>query len=55
MVTAMARGEVWWVEDPASGRRPFLILTRDAAIPVLRNIVAVPATAGSGACRPRWC
>ena len=44
MVTAMARGEVWWVEDPASGRRPYLILTRDAAIPLLRNIVAVPAT-----------
>ncbi len=38
------RGEVWWVEDPATGRRPFMILTRQSAIPVLRNVVAVPAT-----------
>jgi mRNA interferase MazF len=38
------RGEVWWAEDPASGRRPHLILTRDAAIPVLAGVIAVPAT-----------
>ena len=29
----MNRGEVWWVEHPIQGRRPFLILTRQAAIP----------------------
>jgi mRNA interferase MazF len=34
------RREVWWYEDPRAGRRPFLILTREAAIPV----IAVPAT-----------
>ena len=44
MVTTVGRGEVWWVEDPTVGRRPYLVLTRDAAIPVLRNIVGVPAT-----------
>lgn len=40
----MTRGEVWWVEDPGAGRRPHLVLTRDAAIPVLNNLLAVPAT-----------
>lgn len=38
------RGEVWWYEHPRSGRRPFLILTRDEAIPVLQQVLAVPAT-----------
>ena len=40
----MNRGEVWWVERPEVGRRPHLILTRDAAIPVLGSLLAVPAT-----------
>ncbi|MDQ6725369.1 MAG: type II toxin-antitoxin system PemK/MazF family toxin [Actinomycetota bacterium] len=40
----VARGEVWWYEDPRAGRRPFLILTRDEAIPVLNQLLAVPAT-----------
>ena len=35
---------MWWGEDPDAGRRPFLILTREAAIPVLQRVVAVPAT-----------
>lgn len=38
------RGEVWWYEHPRAGRRPFLILTRSEAIPVLTQILAVPAT-----------
>ncbi|HZI92435.1 MAG TPA: type II toxin-antitoxin system PemK/MazF family toxin [Thermoleophilaceae bacterium] len=40
----MSRGEVWWYDHPRAGRRPFLILTRDEAIPVLTQILAVPAT-----------
>lgn len=32
------------VEHPDSGRRPHLVLTREAAIPVLRLVLAVPAT-----------
>ena len=40
----VARGEVWWYEDPRASRRPFLILTRDEAIPVLNQVLAVPAT-----------
>lgn len=39
-----ARGEVWWFEDPDLGRRPGLVLTRDAAIPVLRWVLVAPVT-----------
>lgn len=38
------RGEVWWYEPLHEKRRPFLILTRSAAIPVLNQLIAVPAT-----------
>lgn len=38
------RGEVWWAKHPDAGRRPFLILTRQAALPVLSRVLAVPAT-----------
>jgi mRNA interferase MazF len=38
------RGEVWWVEAPDSGRRPHLVLTRDAAIDPLTRVLGVPAT-----------
>jgi mRNA interferase MazF len=40
----VSRGEVWWYEHPAAGRRPYLILTREEAIPVLNRVLAVPAT-----------
>ena len=30
----MNRGEVWWAEHPDTGKRPFFVLTREAAIPV---------------------
>jgi mRNA interferase MazF len=38
------RGEVWWAEHPDAGRRPYLILTRQAALPVLARVLAVAAT-----------
>ena len=38
------RGEVWWIEVPEAGRRPALVLTRPAAIPVLNRLLVVPAT-----------
>ena len=40
----MNRGEVWWVERPEGKRRPFLILTRDRALAVVNEVIAVPAT-----------
>lgn len=40
----MNRGEVWWVERPEAGRRPHLILTRDAGVRLLTTLLAVPAT-----------
>lgn len=40
----MNRGEVWWADLPVHGRRPVLILTRQAAIPLLTRLVVVPAT-----------
>jgi mRNA interferase MazF len=38
------RGEVWWGEIEDLGRRPFLIMTRSAAIPMLNGVLAVPVT-----------
>ena len=43
-MTAPRRGEVWWAELEEVGRRPFLVMTRDAAIPVLRTVLAAPVT-----------
>lgn len=38
------RGEVWWGEIEGVGRRPFLVMTRTAAIPVLNSVLAAPVT-----------
>ena len=38
------RGEVWWAEAAEAGRRPFLVLTRTWAIPVLHSVLAAPLT-----------
>ena len=40
----VARAEVWWHEQPAEGRRPYLILQRNATIPVLNQLIAAPTT-----------
>ncbi len=40
----IARGEIWWGELPDVGRRPFLVMTRNAAIPVLQAVLAAPIT-----------
>jgi mRNA interferase MazF len=45
VVTALpARGEVWWCELPEIGRRPVVVLSRDAAIPRLRRALIGPCT-----------
>ncbi len=38
------RGEVWWCEPPDIGRRPVVVLSRDAAIPRLRRALIAPCT-----------
>ena len=38
------RGEVWWGEAPDQKGRPYLVLTRDEAIGVLRTILVAPVT-----------
>ncbi len=38
------RGEVWWAEIAEVGRRPFLVMTRTAAVPVLHSVLAAPVT-----------
>ena len=39
-----ARGELWWCEVPEIGRRPVVVLSRDAAIPRLRRALVAPCT-----------
>ena len=39
-----ARGEVWWCELPEIGRRPVVVLSRNAAIPRLRRALVAPCT-----------
>jgi mRNA interferase MazF len=39
-----ARGEVWWCELIEVGRRPVVVLSRDAAIPRLRRAIVAPCT-----------
>ena len=39
-----ARGEVWWCELAPVGRRPVVVLSRDAAIPRLRRTLIGPCT-----------
>jgi mRNA interferase MazF len=38
------RGEVWWCEFPEIGRRPVVVLSRNAAIPRLRRTLVAPCT-----------
>lgn len=44
MTPAPARGELWWCELPGIGRRPVVVLSRNAAIPRLRRAVVAPCT-----------
>lgn len=44
MIALPARGEVWWCELPEVGRRPVVVLSRDAAIPRLRRSLIGPCT-----------
>lgn len=44
LVNLPARGEVWWCELPEIGRRPVVVLSRDAAIPRLKRAIVAPCT-----------
>ena len=44
MTSLPARGDVWWCELPDIGRRPVVVLSRDAAIPRLRRALVAPCT-----------
>jgi mRNA interferase MazF len=44
VVSEPRRGEVWWGEIEEVGRRPFLVMTRSAAITVLHSVLAAPVT-----------
>lgn len=39
-----ARGEVWWCELAQVGRRPVVVLSRDAVIPRHRRALVAPCT-----------
>ncbi len=39
-----SRGELWWCELAEIGRRPVVVLSRDAAIPRLRRALIAPCT-----------
>jgi mRNA interferase MazF len=40
----LARGEIWWSEDEVLGRRPVLVLSRDAVLGTLRRPLVAPLT-----------
>ena len=45
LVSALpARGEVWWCEMAEIGRRPVVVLSRDAVIPRHRRALVAPCT-----------
>lgn len=44
MSSLPARGEVWWCEMAEIGRRPVVVLSRDAAIPRLGRALVAPCT-----------
>lgn len=43
-VTLPAHGELWWCETADGGRRPVVVLSRDAAIGRLRRVLVAPCT-----------
>lgn len=44
MTAVPTRGEVWWCELAEIGRRPVVVLSRDAVIPRHRRALVAPCT-----------
>lgn len=42
--STVRRGEVWWWESPHAGRRPVVVLSRDAALHRLTTAMVAPCT-----------
>ncbi len=40
----MTQGEIWWADLPDEKGRPYLVLTRPRAIPVLHSVLVAPLT-----------
>jgi mRNA interferase MazF len=43
LVNVPQQGEIWWAETEDK-RRPYLIVTRSEAVPVLNSVVAAPVS-----------
>lgn len=39
-----AKGDIWWGEKPDEKGRPYLVMTRNEGIPVLRRILVAPVS-----------
>lgn len=44
MSVPVRRGEVWWWESPHAGRRPVVVLSRDAAMQRRKTAIVAPCT-----------
>jgi mRNA interferase MazF len=44
VVVTPSQGEVWWGEAPDRKGRPYLVVSRSEAIPILRQILVAPVT-----------
>ena len=44
MIDHPRRGDLWWCEPPAIGRRPVVVLSRNSAIPRLGRALIAPCT-----------
>ncbi len=40
----MQRGEIWWGESPNQQGRPYVVLMRDGALPVVERVIVAPIT-----------
>ena len=43
----MRQGEIWWADLPDEKGRPYLVLTRPRALPVLHSVLVAPVTTRS--------
>ncbi len=44
MSETVAQGDIWLLETPQAKQRPVLVVSRNAVIPVVRDVVVAPIT-----------